>query len=88
MGKAVRSQRPRVPGSFPPGQSLTPATALTAYTAGSARINHDDDAGTIVPGNRADLVVLDRAPFTEPAADIWRTKVAMTFLDGQEVYRR
>ncbi|WP_440066536.1 amidohydrolase family protein [Streptosporangium sp. OZ121] len=60
---------------------------MTAYTAGSARINHDD-AGTIVPGNRADLVVLDRDPFTEPAADIWRTKVAMTFVDGQEVYRR
>ncbi|WP_440066024.1 amidohydrolase [Streptosporangium sp. OZ121] len=87
-GGSLHAGYPTAQTPFLPGQSLTLATALTAYTAGSARINHDDDAGTIVPGNRADLVVLDRDPFTEPAADIWRTKVAMTFVDGQEVYRR
>ncbi|MFB9677092.1 amidohydrolase [Streptosporangium vulgare] len=87
-GGSIHAGYPTAQTPFLPGQSLTLATALTAYTAGSARINHDDDAGTIVPGNRADLVVLDRDPFTEPAADIWRTKVAMTFIDGQEVYRR
>ncbi|SNT59126.1 hypothetical protein SAMN05216276_10721, partial [Streptosporangium subroseum] len=38
-------------------------------------------------GNRADLVVLDRDPFTEPAADIWQAKVAMTFVDGEQVYQ-
>ncbi|MER5423551.1 amidohydrolase [Streptosporangium roseum] len=87
-GGSVHADYPTAQTPFLPGQSLDLATALTAYTAGSAWINHDDDAGTITPGNRADLVVLDRDPFAEPAADIWRTEVAMTFVGGEQVYRR
>ncbi|WP_245878876.1 hypothetical protein [Streptosporangium subroseum] len=30
---------------------------------------------------------MDRDPFTEPAADIWQAKVAMTFVDGEQVYQ-
>ncbi|OUC92360.1 amidohydrolase [Streptosporangium minutum] len=87
-GGSVHADYPTAQTPFLPGQSLDLATALTAYTAGSAWINHDDDAGTITPGNRADLVVLDRDPFAEPASDIWRTQVAMTFVGGELVYRR
>ncbi|MGV9327616.1 amidohydrolase [Streptosporangium sandarakinum] len=85
---SVHAGYPTAQTPFLPGQSLDLATALTAYTAGSAWINGDDDAGTIAAGNRADLVVLDRDPFTEPAADIWRTKVAMTFVRGEQVHGR
>ena len=35
---------------FLPEQRLDLATALTAYTAGSARVNHHDDTGTIAVG--------------------------------------
>jgi predicted amidohydrolase YtcJ len=87
-GSSVHAGYPTAQTPFLPGQKLDLATALTAYTTGSAWINHDDDAGTVIPGNRADLVVLDRDPFTEPQADIWQAKVAMTFVGGQEVYRR
>ncbi|GAB2476524.1 amidohydrolase [Streptosporangium sandarakinum] len=85
---SVHAGYPTAQTPFLPGQSLDLATALTAYTAGSAWINGDDDAGTIAPGNRADLVVLDRDPFTEPAADIWRARVAMTFVRGEQVHGR
>jgi predicted amidohydrolase YtcJ len=44
---------------FLPDQRLTLTTALTAYTSGSAYVNHLDDTGRIAPGYRADLVVLD-----------------------------
>ena len=51
----------RVYEPFLPEQSLDLATALTAYTAGSAWINHADDTGRIEVGARADLVTLDTA---------------------------
>ena len=70
---------------FLPDQRLTLAEALTAYTAGSARTNHLDDTGSIRPGHRADLVVLDRNPFDHPAPQIHRTRVLATYVDGEQV---
>ncbi|GAA2711335.1 amidohydrolase [Actinoplanes palleronii] len=72
---------------FLPAQRLDLGTALAAYTAGSAYVNHRDDSGSIRTGNVADLVVLDRDPFDGPAAEISATKVAMTFVGGTAVYR-
>ena len=72
--------------AFLPEQRLDLATALTAYTSGSAYVNRLDDTGTIRPGNRADLVVLDRDPFLAPVTEIAETGVAMTFVDGAPVH--
>jgi len=72
--------------SFLPGQALSLRTALTAYTAGAAYVNHLDDTGRLRPGFRADLVVLDRDPFAGPPAGIGDTRVALTFVDGRQVY--
>ncbi len=71
---------------FLPGQALSLATALRAYTAGSAYVNHLDDTGHLRPHYRADLVVLDRDPFAGPAAGIGATNVALTYVDGVQVY--
>ncbi|MEU4557938.1 amidohydrolase [Actinoplanes sp. NPDC023936] len=71
---------------FLPGQELDLGTALTAYTAGSAFVNHLDDRGVIRAGNVADLVVLDRDPFAAPATEIGATSVALTYVDGRLVY--
>ena len=50
--------------AFLPEQAIDLATSLTAYTAGSAWVNHlDADTGTIEVGKYADLAVLDRDPF-------------------------
>jgi len=72
--------------AFLPGQRLDLATALRAYTSGSAYVNHLDDAGTLRAGNRADLVVLDRDPLTGPAEAIAGTRVALTYVAGRRVY--
>ncbi|SDS10400.1 amidohydrolase [Actinoplanes derwentensis] len=71
---------------FLPEQRLGLATALAAYTAGSAYVNRLDDTGTIRPGNRADLVVLDRDPFLAPAAEIASTQIVSTWVDGVRVF--
>ncbi len=73
---------------FIPGERLTLATAFSAYTAGSAWVNHLDDTGRIDIGMLADLTVLDRDPFDEPADEIAATTVDMTFVGGERVYTR
>ena len=76
------------PGAEPllPGQALTLAEALAAYTAGSAYVNHLDETGAVAPGYLADLVVLDRDPFAGPAGEIAAAAVALTYVEGQQVY--
>ena len=71
-----------------PGQALELAEAMAAYTIGSAFVNHlDDVTGSIEPGRLADLVVLDRDPFTFPAAEIAETSVLATYVQGDPVYQ-
>jgi predicted amidohydrolase YtcJ len=72
--------------AFLPGQRLDLGTALAAYTAGSAYVNHLDDTGTIEPGKLADLVVLDRDPFAGPPEEIAATRVLRTYVGGDRVH--
>jgi len=75
------------PDPFLPEQAIDLATSLTAYTAGSAWVNHlDETTGTIEAGKLADLVVLDRDPFAGPADEIGATRVLQTFVEGERVY--
>ena len=67
-------------------QALSLSEAISAYTAGSAWVNHDDDGGTIAVGRRADLVVLDRDPFELPTAEIGSCEVVHTYVDGVGVW--
>ncbi|KJL23433.1 N-substituted formamide deformylase precursor [Microbacterium oxydans] len=72
--------------AFLPEQAIDLATALVAYTAGSARVNHLDDTGTIAVGMRADLALLDRDPFEHPVEEIGLTEVRGTWVEGERVY--
>ncbi|MFE6617845.1 amidohydrolase [Streptomyces sp. NPDC057740] len=71
---------------FLPGERIGLTEALTAYTAGSAYVNHLDDTGEVRPGALADLVVLDRDPFAGPTEAIAQTRVALTYVGGERVY--
>ncbi|MFG2005355.1 amidohydrolase [Spirillospora sp. NPDC048911] len=71
---------------FLPGQALDLTAALAAYTAGSAYVNHLDDTGTLRPGDRADLVVLDRDPFDGPPGAIAESRADLTYVDGVRVH--
>lgn len=72
--------------AFLPEQALDLATALAAYTSGSAWVNHADETGRIAPGMLADLAVLDRDPFVEPLDEIGSARVVATFVEGECVF--
>jgi len=69
-----------------PEQALPLEVAFSAYTAGSARVCHRDDAGVIRPGAVADLVLFDRDPFAGPTGEIGGTQVRATWVAGQQVH--
>ena len=85
--RAYGASGPEGEESFLPDQALSLERAFAAYTSGSARINHRDEAGSLRPGAVADLVVLDRDPFVGPPEEIGATRVRSTWVDGRVVAR-
>jgi predicted amidohydrolase YtcJ len=76
-------------GGWYPEQCLTVAEAVYAYTAGSAYAAGSESwLGRLLPGYAADLVVLERDIFSIPAAEILKTEVLATYLNGKNVFER
>ena len=68
-------------------QALSLQVALAGYTAGSAFVNGvEDHTGVIATGHEADLVVLDRDPFTGPSSEIGAARVQRTYIGGELVF--
>jgi hypothetical protein len=66
-------------------EAITPLDVLSAFTAGSAYVNHlEVDTGSIEVGKLADLAVMDRNPLQE--ARLAGTRIAMTIVGGQVFY--
>lgn len=73
--------------AFLPEQRVDLASALIAYTAGSAWVNHlDAVSGSITVGKYADLAVLNRDPFVGAMNEIGTTRVLQTFVQGERVF--
>jgi len=72
---------------FLPEERLDLATALAAFTIGSAYVNHlDSTTGSIEPGKFADLAVIDRNLFEHPAEEIASATVHQTYIEGERVF--
>ena len=72
-----------------PHQRLDLATALAAYTSGTAYVNHrDHDTGHLREGYLANLVVVEPNPFTVAPDELYACRVASTWIDGECVYAR
>ena len=71
-----------------PEQRITVAQAIAAYTKDAAWAVRDDPLdGTLEVGKAADIVVLDRNLFKMNVMSIHETRVLLTLLDGEPVYR-
>ena len=84
---AVRRRPIEDPGAevFLPEQRLDLATALDAFTGGSAFVNRDDDSGAIREGLRADLAVVDHNLF-ELDGRTSEARVLLTLASGEPVF--
>ena len=71
---------------FQPQERIPLPAALAAFTRGAAYVNRDDEAGTIAPGMRADMAVLDRNVFA--GGPIGDAEVELTVASGAVVYDR
>ena len=70
-----------------PEQAIPLDTAVAAFTSGVAYVNHEEDVtGRLLPGLRADVVVLDQDLYSIPPADIGNTSTVLTVANGQVVY--
>lgn len=69
---------------FAPDERLPLPAAIAAFTRGAAFVNRDDEAGTIAPGMRADLAVLDRNLFD--GSPIGDAQVELTVAGGTVVH--
>ena len=74
-------------GVLDASQDMPREAMLYAYTRNSARAMNLDSIGSIAPGKRADLVLLDRDVLTVPPETMRDTKVVWTMVAGKIAYR-
>jgi predicted amidohydrolase YtcJ len=69
-------------------QALTPAEALALHTKYGAYVMFEENLkGTLAAGKLADLAVLSQNPLTAATDAIKETRVMMTLVGGEIVYR-
>jgi len=75
--------RPGISGD----ERLTVSEILTAYSANAAYACFCEDArGTLEPGKRADMVVVDKDPFESNPEAVRKTRVLKTIIGGRVFY--
>ena len=67
-------------------QTLTRQEMLWLATAANKWFIEEDDLGSIEPGNRADVAVLDRDVFTVADEELKRTRSVLTLVGGRIVH--
>ena len=75
-------------GGWYPNSRVTAAEALKAYTSTPAAVHSAGELGTIAPGKRADLVILNKNILAIPPSQLSEVRVDMTLFDGRIVHRR
>lgn len=74
-------------GGWQPEQKLSVAEALDMYTTGASYSTFEEGfKGALAPGMAADLVVVDRNPFTCDPSELKDVKALMTIVGGKVAY--
>ena len=73
--------------NFGKSQAITVEEAIDLFTVNSAKhMGTDGELGSIAVGMIADLIVVDQNPYEVEVYDLHKTKVMMTFIDGEQVF--
>lgn len=84
-----QDERGNPPGGWFPDQRMTREEALRSFTLDAAYAAFEEHLkGSLEPGKLADLVVLSKDIMTIPPAEVLRTAVDLTIVDGRIVYER
>ncbi len=68
-------------------QKITLAQAIRIFTENAAQyMGIRDKVGSIEPGMHADVIVVEKNPFAVPITEVHKTRVLMTFIDGEKVF--
>lgn len=71
-----------------PEERSTLEEMIVSYTYNGAYANFlEKETGSIEVGKQADMIVLDQSLFDIPTSEIAKTKVLLTIVDGQAVYK-
>lgn len=74
-------------GGWKPGETVTREQAFAAYTSGAAYAGFAERRfGRLLPGERADFILIDRDPLMATPDQIRATKVLETWVGGRKVY--
>lgn len=74
-------------GGWLPGETVTREQALAAFTADAAYAGFADGRfGRLVPGERADFILVDRDPLLASPQELRATRVIETWINGEKVY--
>lgn len=85
----ARGESPHGEGGWFPAERLTRSEALKGMTLDAAYASFaEEDVGSLVPGKKADYVVLDTDIMDDsvPFADILGAKIKTTVIDGRIAY--
>ena len=75
-------------GGYEPTQKMTREEALKSYTLWAAYgAFMEDQTGSIEEEKLADFTILDKDIMSIPEEEILNTRVVMTIIDGEVVYR-
>ncbi len=84
---AVAETRQGPEGVLDADQRMPRAAMLYAYTRNAADVlDAQDQIGTLAPGKRADLALIDRDVLTVPVMQLAKAKVVFTMFGGKVVY--
>lgn len=73
--------------SYGKAQAISVEEAIDLFTVNSARhMGTEDQLGQIKPGLLADLIVIDRNPYEAAPTELHKTKVLMTYINGEKVF--
>lgn len=73
---------------FFPEEAISLEKAVTAYTTGGAFSTFSESfRGDLLPGKKADLVILSQNLFELPLSSLKNIRVLLTFLEGEIVYQ-